>query len=109
MFRDSNNIEVVNLHQTERFWLGKIDNICKVYDLGPNFKDWLLNDYRTWVRKLLGDFWEKEELDKHLASKDTGLHGFKRRHKNPPTLSQRTSSQVLCNFTNSQASEGKPA
>lgn len=109
MFRDSNNIEVANLHQTEGFWLGKIDDICKAYDLGQNLKDWLLNDHRTWVRKLLDDFWEKEELDKHLASKGTGLHGFKRQRKNPPTLPQRTSSQASCDFTNSQASEGKPA
>lgn len=56
MFRDSNNIEVVNLHQTEGFWLDKIDNICKAYDLGQNLKDWLLNDHSIWVRKLLDDF-----------------------------------------------------
>ena len=39
MFRNSDDIEVVNLHQTEGFWLGKIDSVYKAYDLGQKLKD----------------------------------------------------------------------
>lgn len=99
MFRDSNNNEVVNLHQTEAYWLGRIDDICKAYELGQNLKDWLLNDHSIWVRKLLDDFREKEELDKQpLGSNER--NGFKRRRKNPPNLLQQsTSSQASGNST----------
>lgn len=103
MFRDSNNIEVVNLHQTEGFWLGKIDNICKAYDLGQNFKDWLLNDYSIWVRKLLDDFWEKEELDKQFLGSNGRRNGFKRRRSTKKLLPQ--SNQDFAKSTASQASE----
>ena len=114
MFRDSNNIEVVNLHQTEGFWLDRIDDICKAYDLGQNLKDWLLNDYSIWVRKLLDDFWEKKELNKQLLGSNGRLNGFKRRRKNPsnllpPSTSSQASCQDFTNSTLSQASRGKPA
>lgn len=102
MFRDSNNIEVVNLHQTEGFWLGRIDDIRKAYDIGQNLKDWLLNDHSTWVRKLRDDFWEKK-LNKQLLGSNERPNGFKWRCKKPRLLLPSTISTL------SQASGREPA
>ncbi len=61
MFPNSDNNENDNLHQCEGFWLGRIDDFCKAYDLGQNVKDWLLDDHIPLFRKLLDDFREKED------------------------------------------------
>lgn len=100
MFRNGDDIEVVNLYQTEGFWLGRIDDIRKAYDLGQNLKDWLLGDHILWVRKLLDDFWIKEGLAKRSLGS-----GFKRRRSSRGPQAQLQHSASSNAPTNSSANQ----
>ncbi|KAL9127164.1 MAG: hypothetical protein Q9217_003897 [Psora testacea] len=100
MFQNSRNNQVVNLHQTEGFWLGRSDDVCKAYDMGQNIKDWLLNNHIPWVQKLLDDFWKKvDSAQQNLASNKKSI-GFKRR-RSTKTLQGQSSQRSA---TPSQAS-----